>query len=191
MSKATRSDAHYPDNETLIIWANNVSLVALAERCGVSKSSLRDYLKIRPDLDTAIRTVLKSVKVPQEIQDTKRAKSLKAWKANNRERVRAINRKWGKNQSFEKRQAWNTYNMNRRRANGTEISASDFDWLAVLRKDTCPYCFGPGGSLDHVQPLINGGIDAVDNLAGICRSCNSSKGSKDLLQFMLWRLENV
>ena len=38
-------------------------------------------------------------------------------------------------------------------------------------------------SLDHLIPQLKGGPDAADNITYACRSCNSSKGPKDMV---LW-----
>ena len=52
--------------------------------------------------------------------------------------------------------------------------------------DACWYCgrsVSDCGSLtaDHIFPRMKGGEDISDNLIMVCRSCNSSKGAKDLL----------
>ena len=52
--------------------------------------------------------------------------------------------------------------------------------------DACWYCgrsvsdCGPL-TADHIFPRMKGGEDISDNLIMVCRSCNSSKGAKDLL----------
>ena len=52
--------------------------------------------------------------------------------------------------------------------------------------DACWYCgrsvsdCGPL-TADHIFPRIKGGENVSDNLIMVCRSCNSSKGAKDLL----------
>lgn len=57
------------------------------------------------------------------------------------------------------------------------------------------YCFYCGAEIskenltaDHVFPRIKGGTNDMDNIIFVCKSCNSSKGKKDLLEwFMLNR----
>ena len=44
----------------------------------------------------------------------------------------------------------------------------------------CVYCNGPGTSVDHLIPRLAGGPDSADNLVTACKSCNSSKGGRDL-----------
>lgn len=52
----------------------------------------------------------------------------------------------------------------------------------------CNYC---GNSeklaLDHIFPKRFGGKDDAENLIYACRSCNSSKGKKDLMEWMAFR----
>ena len=46
----------------------------------------------------------------------------------------------------------------------------------------CPHCFRllseTGKTLDHIKALANGGTHTPDNLILMCKSCNSSKGTK-------------
>ena len=49
----------------------------------------------------------------------------------------------------------------------------------------CNYCGSSTNlSLDHILPQKSGGSDKGDNLIYACRKCNSSKGKKDLLEWM-------
>ena len=51
----------------------------------------------------------------------------------------------------------------------------------------CVYCGSTENlSVDHLIPRIKGGADTVENLVCSCKSCNSSKGKKDL---MTWYYE--
>ena len=46
----------------------------------------------------------------------------------------------------------------------------------------CVYCGSIENlSVDHLFPRIKGGADNVENLVCSCKSCNSSKGKKDLM----------
>lgn len=44
----------------------------------------------------------------------------------------------------------------------------------------CAYCGAIATSIDHVIPISKGGVDVLGNLLPCCRSCNSSKGTKDI-----------
>jgi hypothetical protein len=54
----------------------------------------------------------------------------------------------------------------------------------------CSYCGTRDDlALDHLIPRKRGGQDSGDNLVVACRACNSSKGSKDLLEWCAERNE--
>lgn len=44
----------------------------------------------------------------------------------------------------------------------------------------CVYCGEPATQVDHIVPVSKGGTDDVSNLVPACRSCNSSKGNRDV-----------
>ncbi|MEB3383156.1 HNH endonuclease [Flavobacterium psychrophilum] len=44
-------------------------------------------------------------------------------------------------------------------------------------------------SLDHIFPQKFGGKDDAENLIFACKTCNSSKGKKDLMEWMIYRNE--
>jgi len=60
--------------------------------------------------------------------------------------------------------------------------------MAIWRKTggMCWYCgkdlFGKM-TIDHVQPLLLGGTDDIDNLVPCCKSCNSSKCGRTVEEF--------
>jgi 5-methylcytosine-specific restriction endonuclease McrA len=59
-----------------------------------------------------------------------------------------------------------------------------------LRAAACTYCGKPGGTVDHVVPLSRGGQHAEGNLVPACRSCNSSKADKLLIEWLILRRAN-
>jgi hypothetical protein len=62
-------------------------------------------------------------------------------------------------------------------------------YAKLISGDPCGFCGGPSGEIDHIVPVTKGGSGEWENLAPICRSCNASKSNKDLLHFMMRRLE--
>ncbi len=60
----------------------------------------------------------------------------------------------------------------------------DDERLKMTAPQACYYC-GCAGPLavDHLIPRIRGGADEADNLIWACRSCNSSKSGRDLLEW--------
>lgn len=58
-------------------------------------------------------------------------------------------------------------------------------WREVLLKDPCPYCLGPGGTIDHVTPMSMGGAKgSMRNWSGACEACNVRRGSRGLIYFL-------
>jgi 5-methylcytosine-specific restriction endonuclease McrA len=64
--------------------------------------------------------------------------------------------------------------------------------LGILFADAkfCAYCMEPfenskGKTLDHVYPLYLGGKHSLDNAVIACVSCNSSKGKKSLVSWLI------
>ncbi len=64
----------------------------------------------------------------------------------------------------------------------------DDEKIKLQSGSKCSYCGATENlALDHVFPQKLGGEDTGDNLIYACRSCNSSKGKKDLLAWMEYR----
>lgn len=70
--------------------------------------------------------------------------------------------------------------------NGTRKTA-----MAHLASQTCIACDAPVDLRrtvgDHIIPLAAGGPESVQNSLLLCRPCNSSKGTKDLLEWWLFK----
>lgn len=51
--------------------------------------------------------------------------------------------------------------------------------------NSCVYCGSTEGTLekDHIVPISKGGTDFISNVVPACRSCNSSKGNKDVVEW--------
>lgn len=83
-------------------------------------------------------------------------------------------------------------NGHKRRSTLRSNDAAPFDiveWRHVQNMfgGRCAYC-GRSGPLDqdHVIPLSRGGRHAIANIVPACRSCNSSKGNKFLVEWQLF-----
>ena len=71
--------------------------------------------------------------------------------------------------------------------NGTMNIRSIFDDEKIKLKTghICNYCGSNKNlALEHIFPKKYGGKDDADNLILVCRYCNSSKGKKDLIEWM-------
>lgn len=54
----------------------------------------------------------------------------------------------------------------------------------------CTYCGEPGCSvLDHMLPVTRGGKNSFENLFPACETCNTSKGNRTLIEWLVYQLE--
>jgi len=113
----------------------------------------------------------------------------KAQRAAYNQRWRAANpdyRKHYNDTHKEERAASN----NRRRALKAAATIEDFDIMEVWEREgyTCAYCGSTENlTIDHIVALADGGSHSLDNLTVACQSCNSSKGAKPLIEWLLWK----
>lgn len=54
----------------------------------------------------------------------------------------------------------------------------------VSTGNQCVYCGRNANTVDHIIPISKGGKNEYDNLVPCCKSCNSSKKDKDLVDFL-------
>jgi hypothetical protein len=102
----------------------------------------------------------------------------------NPEAGKASAARWRKNNP-EKIKALNSATKSRRRKSERQLFSHD-DWQSILRQYhlSCAYCgCGVNLTMDHVVPLIRGGRHSVGNIIPACRSCNSSKGGKFIIEW--------
>jgi hypothetical protein len=67
-------------------------------------------------------------------------------------------------------------------------SLFDDEKIKLQAGNKCNYCGSIENlALDHIFPKKFGGQDIGDNLIYACKSCNSSKGKKDLMEWMTYK----
>ena len=74
--------------------------------------------------------------------------------------------------------------------NGTMNIRTIFDdeKMKLQTGQVCNYCgVNEKLTLDHIFPQKYGGKDDAENLVYACQTCNSSKGKKDLMEWMAYR----
>jgi 5-methylcytosine-specific restriction endonuclease McrA len=73
----------------------------------------------------------------------------------------------------------------RARRINTTPTLETIEYSTILMNDCCSYCGSREGiEIDHIVPLNSGGEHAVDNLTAACKSCNSGKCARSLLEYM-------
>lgn len=78
--------------------------------------------------------------------------------------------------------------VKKERERARELKKSQW-WKDKIRAGVCYYCeknFPPGElSMDHIVPLIRGGKTGKNNTVVACKTCNSQKSYKTLVQLKL------
>lgn len=116
--------------------------------------------------------------------EARRAKS-RAWKLANPERNADIYAAWAKNN----RPYLNLLGQKRRARlrDNHSPGVSEAQWEAIWDwfGGKCAYCLGPAREIEHLIPISGGGRDEPSNVVPACKRCNTSKGKKPLLQWLL------
>lgn len=105
---------------------------------------------------------------------------------NNPEKYRERSRKRYENNKEYFNIAWHKRRARLANAEGS-YTKEDIDFLFESQKGKCPICnrsIKNGYHIDHKTPLSKGGSNNKENLQLTCASCNTSKGSKDEIEFM-------
>lgn len=115
---------------------------------------------------------------------------LRAYRESNREKVQQAIRNW-REKNPDKARAAQAAVKHRRRAREREIDGPNFSAkdIALLYREQGGSCAGCGThdprlEIDHVVAIAKGGTNAPSNLQLLCRSCNSSKGARDLVEWL-------
>jgi 5-methylcytosine-specific restriction endonuclease McrA len=109
--------------------------------------------------------------------------------AANREKRNAASRKYAKDNP-----EWNRRKQHERRAklkNCEVLKITDRDWNRMLERfrHCCYYCGSRTKlTIDHVIPVDRNGRHSIGNIIPACKSCNSSKSDKTIME---WRLGRV
>ncbi len=73
----------------------------------------------------------------------------------------------------------------RRRNAPGDLSAANIQALKDDAAGVCAYCLKPGAThIEHCTPLSRGGWNALDNVVMACPTCNLSKGTRTVLEFL-------
>jgi 5-methylcytosine-specific restriction endonuclease McrA len=118
----------------------------------------------------------------------KRAADRAKWYAQNADAVITRNMQWTAEHPESKRAA-----EERRRARKAKSPMNDLttvQWQERLHEynNHCAYCLAPLGdepTMDHMTPLSRGGDHTLSNVVPACGTCNSKKGTKTLLEYVI------
>ena len=77
----------------------------------------------------------------------------------------------------------------RRKNIGQIFNVTEKD-LQRIRSNGCVVCADSNVTIDHIVPVVKGGNHSIGNLQGLCRSHNSSKGSKFMMEWRVFLSKN-
>jgi len=117
------------------------------------------------------------------------------WRAKNRQSVRDRQANY-RSRNSEKmtayRRRWKMANPDKINGYDPVRAAAYFDseaiaYAEIIIKDPCVYCGAPSTEIDHIVPVSISHSSHWTNLAPACGFCNSSKGAKSLLAFLMYQ----
>ena len=116
-------------------------------------------------------------------------KCVKAWRSENKEKVRLNSQRW-QSANPEKCRIKDHNRRARKLASGGKLSHGLAVKLFKLQRGKCAFCKQPLGvkyHLDHIMPLALGGSNTDDNIQLLHATCNFQKSAKHPIDFMQQR----
>ena len=111
-------------------------------------------------------------------------KEAKEYRESHRESKALADKRWKENNPEKRRR----YKQNRKASKkyGGILSPNICQKLFKLQKGLCTVCRSKLTKyhIDHIMPLVNGGLNTDDNVQLLCPPCNLTKGSKHPIDFM-------
>lgn len=124
----------------------------------------------------------------REVNSEKVRASIKAWRQKNKDRVRQLNRDYtAQNRAKVRLQGQVRYAARRR--NGGSFTTQEWIQLCESFGNMCVDCgVVERLTVDHVIPLTFGGTSDIENIQPLCKSCNSRKGNRIMVDYRLpWK----
>ena len=130
----------------------------------------------------------------RELYSEQAKRNAQNWNRRNPEKVKAARRKHYENHREEKAayvRTWRRANREkcrqyehasrtRKAENGGSHTVEEWLALCAAYDGKCACCGAEEQTLDHIVPVLLGGSNDIENIQPLCRSCNSSKGAKEL-----------
>jgi 5-methylcytosine-specific restriction endonuclease McrA len=102
------------------------------------------------------------------------------YRKKNSDRERERKKKYRKD-NLDKARVHNQSRRARKAGNGGRFTVAEFQDLCNKYNYLCLCCREKKKlEADHVIPVTKGGTSFIDNIQPLCRSCNSSKGTKEI-----------
>jgi len=109
--------------------------------------------------------------------------STQKWRDNNLEHVKAVYRNWVIEHPEQRKNSMRKSHHERR----VKLASTPFPKEFKLASE-CWICGSTEKlTIDHIVPVSRGGDNSIENLTTLCKSCNSSKGSRLYSEWFEWR----
>lgn len=114
----------------------------------------------------------------------KRRKRVRKWYAKNSAKAREASKSW-RERNPESRRHYENKRRTLKKNNGVyEISLKETKKIASMPCSNCQK--SDNITIDHILPLSRGGRHSIGNLQPLCFSCNSSKGTKTMMEWKIY-----
>lgn len=200
----------FPDDEVLFrLVCRHGNIKAAAEVVGVSRGSLQHHLSQRPDLRERLRAVsdysdtANRYELPPDhelIRKMARLRTVSGLARDIEMPLQTLNYHLAQRPTLRKQlRALSIFNASpeekaeriraarRKRSKRAALTEDDVSYRRFVLNDPCVYCGATATTIDHVEPIADGGAAGASNMAPACKSCNSRKSSRSLLTFLLVR----
>lgn len=169
----------------------------------ISHGTVRGFSVLKCSCDLCDAARLRSNQKAKAWRDANQEKSRQSsdsWKQRNPDKVRAGVVSWDARNPGRRRQLASEWSSNNRSARNFihqrrrfrvreaetyQVTLKDWERLCSRYRGCCAYC-GERRPLtqEHVIPLSRGGNHSIGNLLPVCKSCNSSKRDRLLVEWL-------
>jgi 5-methylcytosine-specific restriction endonuclease McrA len=103
---------------------------------------------------------------------------------NNKEKYAKAAREWAKKNPISIWEYSNARRAKKLNNGGRGVTKKDFERMLISQEGKCAHCkLETKMTLDHIVPLVKGGMHDPDNCQLLCKSCNSSKHTSSMEEF--------
>lgn len=122
------------------------------------------------------------------------------WNMNNPEKRKEYDINRDKNKRYRKHREWilshpekkSMYDKKYKHSkstNGGVLDRYTQELLFMIFGNICCKCKSKTNiTIDHIKPVSKGGSNFIYNLQLLCRSCNSSKGNRIIIDYRIWKM---
>ncbi len=89
--------------------------------------------------------------------------------------------RYATNEKYRRERRQHTYS---RKRNCEPIKPETQIQVLIEFNDMCAYCLQPATTFDHLIPISKYGGSDFENIVPACRKCNSSKGNKNVFEWI-------